>query len=164
MIKEVIKNCPVTLSDSTMLMPFIDTKSNIWYNRNGGYHTGIDLSGTDAYAICDCVVTYVGCNSDEHHVVIVQYDRETSFRYTNLTSVSVTKGSTVASETHIGRCNKYVHFEYLNRTPSTWKVRSGNESYYKHDPISYVRGEVTFTNGSKTVQYFDIYPQIQTLF
>ena len=138
MIREVIKNCPVTLSDSTILMPFIDTKSNIWYNRNGGYHTGIDLSGKDVYAICDCVVTYVGHNPDENHVVIVQYDRATSFRFTNLTSVSVVKGRTITSGTHIGRCNKYVHFEYLNRTPPEIVVKA-------YEKTRHLQGETSKT-------------------
>ena len=166
MIKEVIKNCPVTLSDSTVLMPFIDTKSNIWYNRNGGYHTGIDLLGIRAYSICAGVCTFIGYSTDEKNVVIIQYDRNVSFRYCNLTTVLLSKGRTVDYQELVGYSSDYIHFEAITLSKSPWKVRVGNLDYYKTDPLDYANGTVDYSASGNVENFifYDVDPDIQTIF
>lgn len=143
MAYEIIENCPITQSTATILMPFVDSR-NQWYIRNGGYHSGIDISGTHAYSICACVCIYTGYDDNDKNVVVVQYDVNTAFRYANLESVNVTAGQLIESGLLLGTADKFIHFEYWNRTQSQWIARASGETYYKHDPLVYVNGEVNF--------------------
>lgn len=165
MKKEVIENCPVCLKTCFISMPYIDNKSNIWYNRNGGYHSGIDLQCKEVYSICPSVCTYVGYDNQDKHVVIIQYDAHTSFRYANLAEVLVNPGDIIEIEQQIGiTYGNVLHFELLTRELSSWCVRVGHETYYKHDPYKYVKGEVEFDLRSEYNIEYDVDPDLQTLF
>lgn len=165
MAKEVIKYCPITLTSSFIRMPFVDNKKSIWYNRNGGYHSGIDIECRTVYALCPCVCTYIGYDTNDKHVVIVQYDAYTSFRYANLATVSVAVNEIIPIETEIGTTyDGFVHFEYWNRTESEWIARVGKETYYKHDPYEYAVGNVEFDLSTEYDIEYDVDPDLQTLF
>lgn len=147
-----ILNCKITNTSTQIRLPYIDDITTT-YLLGSGYHSGIDLYADTIYSICPCVCTYVGYDDQDKNVIIVQYDASTSFRYANLKDVSVEPGDIIESGQELGHADKFVHFEYLNRQPSKWCVRVGHESYYKHDPISYVMGEVKFNDLSQYTTY-----------
>lgn len=157
---EVITNCAITQTDSTILNYWIDDTKSDEYKKHGGYHSGVDIEATDVYALCSCVCTYVGEDEYDQKVVIVQYDANTSFRYANLSRVDVVGGQIITYEDQIGVADEFVHFELLTREESQWIVRVGKETYYKHDPISYVRGEYEFENEPETMVWNDVSPYL----
>lgn len=141
-----IENCILTnLRNPVLLKPFIDDVKSTSYRVYKGYHPGADVKGTECYAICHCVCTYVGFNQSEKHIVVLQYDHNISFRYTNLTSVEVHLGDLVTQESKIGDCYQYVHIEALDDlSKSKWPVRVMDRTYWKHDPLPYLNGSFEF--------------------
>lgn len=160
MIQDVIKDCPITLSTASIVMPFIDDVKSKEYKKYGGYHTGIDIKAEEVYANCHCVVIYVGYNTEDKNVVVIQYDVNTAFRFANLLSVNVEEGTPIETGTLIGIADEFVHFEYWNRQESEWIARASKETYYKHDPIEYVKGNVEFNNTVQNLEFQDIDPSI----
>lgn len=162
---EVIENCPITLTSSVLLKPWIvDTKSSL-YRQNRGYHTGVDIQCKNVYSICPGVCTYVGYSREELNVVIIQYDRNTSFRYCNLGKVDIQKGDTVELSQKIGETAfKFVHFELITSEYSNWSVRVDSRDYYKHDPTSYAKGEIAMNELSQYGIWHDVDIDIQTQF
>ena len=161
---ELIRQCPITLTNSEVKVPWIDSEKDPWYKKYGGFHTGIDIIGRNVYANCPCVCTYIGHTEEDRNVVIIQYDKTTSFRFANLVSVNVSTNAIVEQGQLIGVANRFVHFEYLNRESSQWCVRVGHETYYKHDPYTYVKGEVEFNTYSQRLVGYEIDPNLQLIF
>lgn len=142
----IIKNCLVTKSDATIVNPY-DVARKQGEMTKKEFHTGIDLfeKSKTAYAVCHCVVTYVGYNTDEKHVVCVQYNSIISFRYCNLSEVLVEEGDLIEQGSPVGKYDKFIHFECLNKVDkSEWPVRIWGRQYYKQDPLSFIDGSFTF--------------------
>ena len=154
---------PVTKSLLKIRRPYIDSTKDRNYIRYRFDHPGIDIYGKDIYAICSCVCTFTGYNEDDGYVIIVQYDRERSFRYCNLTDIYVRSGQLIEVGTLIGRCKEYVHFEFLSRDESRWPVRIGQQIHYKNDPYLYVSNQYTFINTATVKVNYDISPNLPTL-
>lgn len=160
----VIKNCPITKRTSFLKTPYIGNIHDKMYKKYKGFHTGVDIEGKEIYTICPGVCTLVGKNDDEGDVVIIQYDRNTSFRYCNLLSVSATMGSIVLPDQQIGIADKFVHFELLTRQVSDWVVRVGKEVHYKQDPTDYAYGNIPFDMLCEYLAEYDVDPMLQTIF
>lgn len=157
---EVIKNCLITQQDSKVLRSWLDDLGTQTYNSSERYHTGVDLSATSVYAFCSCVCVYVGNDEKDKIAVIVQYDRNRAFRFSNLKSSDVTGGQPLPKGTKIGEADNFVHFELLTREESKWGVRAGKEDYWKHDPIEYARGNIDLEVPAQTYTWYDVNPEI----
>lgn len=160
---ESIPSCSITQKDSNILKYFVDNQEDPRYKEYGGFHTGVDIECKEVYAPCSCVVTYIGNNTDERNVVIVQYDSHTSFRFCNLLDVRVGVGP-IEVGTLIGIANTFVHFELLTREESRWVVRVGGQTHYKHDPYEYAVGNVTFENWAQQLVEYDLDPMLERRF
>lgn len=159
---EVIKNCLITQQDSKVLRSWLDDLGTQTHNSKERYHTGVDLSATSVYAFCNCVCVYVGEDESDKLAVIVQYDRNRAFRFSNLTSIEVTGGQALPKDTKIGEADHFVHFELLTREESEWGVRAGKEDYWKHDPIEYARGTIDLDVPEQSYTWYDVNPEIDT--
>lgn len=157
---EVIKNCLITQQDSKVLRTWLDDLGTQPYNSSERYHTGVDLSATSVYAFCSCVCVYVGNDEKDKIAVIVQYDRNRAFRFSNLKSSDVIGGQPLPKGTKIGEADNFVHFEFLTREESEWGVRAGKENYWKHDPIEYARGNIDLEVPAQTYTWYDVNPEI----
>lgn len=157
---EVIKNCLITQQDSKVLRTWLDDLGTQPYNSSQRYHTGVDLSATSVYAFCSCVCVYVGNDEKDKIAVIVQYDRNRAFRFSNLKSSDLTGGQPLPKGTKIGEADNFVHFELLTREESAWGVRAGKEDYWKHDPIEYARGNIDLEVPAQTYTWYDVNPEI----
>lgn len=160
MIYEKLHNCPITQSSTNILVPFIDSDKDSWYKRYGGYHTGVDIEATSVYCLCAGIITYVGYDTEDLNVVTVQFNVNTTFRFANLKSVNVVEGRTIEQDELIGEADGFVHFELLTRELSKWQVRIGHEDHWKHDPITYARGEVDMTVSVEYSIWQDVCDQI----
>ena len=69
MIRQVIENCPITQSNTHLLVPWISDSRSKEYKNYGGYHTGVDIEATAVYALCPCVCTYTGYNKEDKNVI-----------------------------------------------------------------------------------------------
>lgn len=159
---EVIKNCLITQQDSKVLRTWLDDLGTQPYNSSKLYHTGVDLSATSVYAFCSCVCVYVGNDEKDKIAVIVQYDRNRAFRFSNLISTDVVGGQPLEKGTLIGIADTFVHFELLTREESMWGVRAGKEDYWKHNPIEYATGEITLDVPEESYTWYDVNPEIDT--
>ena len=159
---EIIKNCLITQQDSKILRSWLDDLGVQNYNSEERYHTGVDLAATSVYAFCSCVCVYVGQDENDKVAVIVQYDRNRAFRFSNLISADVISGQALEKGTVIGSADSFVHFELLTREESLWGVRAGNESYWKHDPIQYATGEIILDVPEESYTWYDVNPEIDT--
>lgn len=142
----MIKNCLVTNGDAKIVQPY-DVVRNQGEMTKKTFHTGIDLfeQSKTAYAVCHCVVTYVGKNNDEGNVVCVQYNPFISFRYCKLTEVLVQEGDLVEQYSPVGRYDKFIHFEALSKLDqNNWPVRIWGRQYYKQDPLTYIDGSFEY--------------------
>ena len=157
---EVIKNCLITQQDSRVLRSWLDDLGVQNYNSKECYHTGVDLSATSVYAFCNCVCVYVGQDETDKIAVIVQYDRNRAFRFSNLKFSDVTGGQALPKGTKIGIADNFVHFELLTRQESEWGVRAGKEDYWKHDPIEYARGEIDLDVPEESYIFYKVNPDI----
>lgn len=157
---EVIKNCLITQQDSKVLRSWLDDLGAQSYNSKERYHTGVDLSATSVYAFCNCVCVYVGQDESDKIAVIVQYDRNRAFRFSNLISADVISGQALPKGTKIGIADNFVHFELLTREESEWGVRAGKEDYWKHDPIEYVRGQIDLEVSEESYIFYKVNPDI----
>lgn len=157
---EVIKNCLITQQDSKVLRSWLDDLGTQTYNSSQRYHTGVDLSATSVYAFCSCVCVYVGNDEKDKIAVIVQYDRNRAFRFSNLKSSDVTGGQPLPKGTKIGESDNFVHFELLTREESEWGVRAGKEDYWKHDPIEYARGDIDLDVSEESYVFYKVNPDI----
>jgi hypothetical protein len=134
-----IEHCLVTNSTATILKPYIDNVKSYQYRKYKGYHTGIDIKTQEPRCVCIGVVTYIGQNTDEGKIVVIQYTHDISFRYTNLISVQVNVGDTLTQYDLVGYCKDHVHFECISLTAkSNWTVKVGDRTYCKIDPTGYV--------------------------
>lgn len=127
-----VKNCAVTQSDTTI--------TKLYGKQNDGtYHTGVDITATSVYSICNCVVTDVSKETSGTYIVTCQYDDERSIRYGNLTSVDVSIGQPVRYKSTIGQAAGHIHFEYLERSATnSFPVRIGGQTYFKVDPVDVI--------------------------
>lgn len=157
---EVIKNCLITQQDSKVLRTWLDDLGIQSYNSTARYHTGVDLEATSVYAFCSCVCVYVGNDESDKTAVIVQYDRNRAFRFSNLRSADVVGGQALPTGTKIGDADNFVHFELLTREESEWGVRAGKEDYWKHDPIEYARGEIDLDVPEESYIFHKVNPEI----
>lgn len=137
----IIKNCNLTQSDVEV---FTDGDKCFGVYKNS-VHTGVDIKATSVFSICQGVVIAV-YNNDKTHSVIVQYDRNVFFRYSNLLSVDVTKGQTIQQDDKIGDC-KSVHFEYLRKDKVGLDVIINlfGVRVYPNDPVPILSGQITYT-------------------
>ena len=158
---EVIKNCSITLQDSKVLRYWLDDLGVDDYGSRKSYHTGVDLAASSVYAFCNCVCVYVGEDESDKIAVIVQYDRNRAFRFSNLKSADVIGGQALPKGTKIGTADNFVHFELLTREESEWGVRAGKEDYWKHDPIEYVKGNIDLDVSEESYEHFMINPEIE---
>lgn len=127
-----VKNCAVTQSDTTITKLYGKQK-------DGTYHTGVDIIATSVYSICNCVVTDISKEPSGTYIVTCQYDDERSIRYGNLASVDISIGQPVRYKATIGHAVGHVHFEYLERSATnSFPVRIGGQTYFKVDPIDVI--------------------------
>lgn len=131
-----LSNSPLTKSDTNILVPYIDSQSHSWYKKYGGYHTGVDVEGSEIYAYQSGVVIQIGDLDDGLKAVVIQYTANISLRYANMSSLLIKMGDVIKPGELIGIAKKFVHFEYLSKTKenSMWPVRVGTMTYFKHDP------------------------------
>lgn len=165
-----IANCLVTNGVGYIVKPF-DTNLNPGEITKNEYHTGIDVYGESniAYAVCHCVVTYVGKNSDEGNVVAIQYNQFISFRYCHLEDVHVSEGEVITQGTEIGTYKDFIHFECLSSIEeSEWPVRIWGRQYYKQDPLTYIDGSFEYDlrsqypSGTLDDKYWDVDELLQS--
>lgn len=151
----IITNCVVTQQDSNVIKEYVDNNRDPLYREYKGYHTGIDIEGSYVYSLCPGVVVSVGQMPESSMLsVIVQYDNNNCFVYNNLVDVKVTEGQTVSAYHLLGQCKKYVHFEYINSTPSIWPVRVGMVTFYKHNPTTFAtEGYGSLINYAASILY-----------
>ena len=142
MIYLTVANCPVTLTTSNVLYPYIDDVSHKWYRRYGSLHSGVDITAKSVYSICQGVVLFVGQTSDDLKEVTVQYDANRIVRYCHLSDVYVHSGDTVERSELIGYADTFVRFEYATIVQGTscWTVHINSQTYYKHNPEAYAFG------------------------
>lgn len=135
-----IKNCIITKSDTEIVKNWKVTVNDI--------HSGIDLSATDVYSpfygvVIDCVYS-----PQDKYSVIIQYNAYTCVRLCNITSLAVKRGSLVTEGQLVGKCNKFVHVEFLSYYKPDglppMSVRIENLSYYKVNPTELVLGKLNF--------------------
>ena len=127
-----VKNCAVTQSDTTITKLYGKQK-------DGTYHTGVDILATSVYSICNCVVTDVSKESGGTYIVTGQYDDERSIRYGNLQYTDVSIGQPVRYKSTIGQAVGHVHFEYLERSATNaFPARIGGQTYFKVDPVDVI--------------------------
>lgn len=162
----VIENCLLTHKNSVVLKNCMMEVSSTRYLTGQQYHTGIDIEADTVYAICAGVCTYVGYSTEEKHVVLLQYDSNTSFRYCNLDAVNVRKGQVIDNEARIGHADKYIHFEVITTEYSNWCVRVGNKDYYKHDPTNYLLNNTEYEHSGSVENFYfsNIDEELQTEF
>lgn len=142
-MSNVISNCKITKSDSTLLKPWIESVNSKDYKIYKCLHSGVDISGKSAYSICYGVIIEIGKSTDGYSVSI-QYDVSACIRYCYLKSIAVSIGSTVSDGQLIGTASKSIHLEYITTTKksSIWPVRIGQVTYYKHNPTDILNSGV----------------------
>lgn len=141
----VISNCIVTHQDSEVIREY-------GWNKKLYSHS-MYLSGNDVYCPCCGVVIYSGKLEDKYSVC-VQYSENVSLKFNNLSEVSVTLGQVLTDNSYIGKCYKYVDFEYLTTEPNdpNHRVFLPLVSLYTHDPNSILNGYVKFESSD---MYYD---------
>lgn len=141
-----VKNCAVTQSDTTITKLYGKQK-------DGTYHTGVDITAASVYSICNCVVTDISKEPSGTYIITCQYDDERSIRYGNLASVDVSIGQLVRYKSLIGQASVHTHFEYLERNASNlFPVRIGRQTYFKVDPIDVIANDRTKALGDYAKQ------------
>lgn len=121
--------------------------------KDGTYHTGVDIIATSVYSICDCVVTDIRKDSDGTYTVTCQYDTERAVRYSNLVTVDVSLRQPVKYKSVIGSADGHVHFEYLELSSrNTFPVRVRATTFFKVDPIDVITNDGTKAFGSGAVK------------
>lgn len=151
MIYQVVENCSITKSSADIIAPYVDNMNDPWYNTLKGYHSGVDISATDVYSICEGVVIEVGRNTDGK-VVTIQYNASICVRYCHLQSTDLRLGEAITSGSKIGIADDFVHFEFANnqQLESFWAIRISDLQYYKHNPIQYADGTLTLVDGGRS--------------
>ena len=139
-----LSDLEITQSDTDIIVPFIDNKKHTWYQKYGGFHTGVDITGESIYAYRSGVVTQIGTSFDNLYSVVIQYTAKVSLRYANLSSVLVTEGDVIRQGQYIGIAKQFVHFEYLTseKGNSKWPVRVGKLTNFKQNPEQLFDGTV----------------------
>lgn len=125
----IITNCDITHTNSKILRSWkVSSNPSVC-------HTGIDISGSIVYSICFGAVVSITKDFDGY-AVTVQYDDYKCVRYCHLSSVDVQLGTPIKFGEVIGKCNKYVHFEYLisDKCYPYWSVNISDVIFYKCDP------------------------------
>lgn len=104
------------------------------YSKTSPYTS---LEAKTVYSISSGVVVWISKPIDS---VIIQFDFEQCFRYSNLRAVGVKLGDIVQAGEVIGVASKYVNFEYLTATQrgSIWPVYIGDCTFYKQDTKNYI--------------------------
>lgn len=138
-----------------------------WNIGSAPYHTGLDIFADDVYSVCKGVVLFVG-NNGKHKSVSVQIDANQCVRYCNLLEVYVEPGQAIVLDTHVGKADKFIHFEYCTRTRPIFShvvsnVRIGTQTYYKQNPRTFIEEqfpiEVAYPGNYTVVtdggEYFD---------
>ena len=144
----VIQNCSITHQDSDILLPFIDDIGSPEYRLNNkNLHDGINIQCTRVYTPCNAVVLQ-SCKLLDGFCIILQYSNEICLRFTHLVESYVVAGQLIEVDTEIGRCDDFVHFEYLrvDDYEPRWLVRIGPIQLYKHNPNDVFNGEISFDN------------------
>lgn len=138
-----VKNCPVTQSDTTITKLYGKQK-------DGTYHTGVDIKATSVYSICNCVVTNVSKEASGTYIVTCQYNSKRCFRYGNLDSVFKAVNDVVLIGHQLGTTKDVVHFEdCITDQPTMFPFRFGGRTYYKVDPLNIVTGIVPIFSSTK---------------
>lgn len=134
----------LTRSATNILVPYISNDQDDWYKVYGGYHTGLDIEGSEIYSFQSGVVTQIGDMGNGLCSVVIQYTAKTSLRYANMSSTCIHKGDVIRQGQMIGVAKKFVHFEYLTseKEDSMWPVRVGSNTYFKHNPELLIDGTV----------------------
>lgn len=156
-----LSNSPLTKSDTNILVPYIDNKKNSWYKTYGGYHTGVDVEGSEIYAYQSGIVIQIGDLDNNLKSVLIQYTASICLRYSNMSSLIVNMGDVIKPGDILGIAKKFVHFEYLskNEDNSMWPLRVGTMTYFKHDPELIFDGVVKLNaNDWSQVQTADTTP------
>ena len=134
----VIPNCGVTQQSSEILKECVLSKSNPLYKEYGGYHTGVDISGSNIYSLYDGTIALIGDDA-KGHSVIIQTGSSLCICYRNLHTLSdIRAGMTISAGTYIGAVQHYVHVEALTQAKSLWPVRIGVSTWYKQDIMNYL--------------------------
>lgn len=130
-----VKNCVLTQSNTTITKLYGKQK-------DGTYHTGVDITATSVYSICNSVVTDIAKEAAGTYIVTCQYDDDRSIRYGNLTCIDISTGQPVSYKSKIGECAGHVHFEYLERSATNmFPVRIGGQTYFKVDPVDVIAND-----------------------
>ena len=103
--------------------------------------TGYKIAATEVHNIVKGTVGQVGQSGNTYVVTILCNPRE-CIRYGNITKTELKEGDTVAFGQLIGKCQKYVLFEYCSvaQSGSLWPVRINDKSFYKHNPKEILDG------------------------
>lgn len=150
----VISNCEITKQNSEVLKDCVMLKTSSLYKEYGGYHTGMDIAGSDVYSLYDGTVVSVG-RSGSRYSVIVQTGSSFCMCYANIISIPlVRKGQTVSAGDHLGKVRGYVHIEALSKTESLWPVRIGKEDWYKYDVSAVIYGGYIQTQNDQDLVLF----------
>lgn len=163
----IIENCTVTRTTSSVLYPYIDSDASDWYEKYGGFHTGIDIQCKSVHSVCQGVVLLVGTDFDSGlYEITIQYDAHRGFRYCNLSSVRVEAGDTIKNGQWIADAEDFVHFEYIDTTSGDpeWVCHIGEQDYYKHDPYPYADGSITLPDDTSLDTYivpeYEVFPEV----
>lgn len=153
LIYKKLEYCPVTRTQSNIIYPYIDSEDNSWYSVYGGLHSGVDIDAESIHSICQGVVIFVGNDSEDNVSITIQYDASQCIRYCHLSKSYVSSGDLIENGQLIGEADKFVRFEYCNKTKdnSIWSVRISNLTFYKHNPESYADGSIELSNDGVTI-------------
>lgn len=131
-----VKNCPIFLKDTQILRPYVapdNVKSEPElqkYYAKFGYNYGVDLvpyndstsltkadyaikTYSPAIGVVLDISDFKSADGSDSKAVVIQYDADTSFRVSNLTEITVSRGTGIDQGELIGYSKKFVHLEML---------------------------------------------------
>lgn len=144
-----IPDCTITRTTSNVLYPYIDSDTDEWFKRYGGFHTGIDVQCKSVHSACQGVVIMIGEDHEDGTLEItIQYDAYQGFRYCHIERSLVQPGDIIQNGQWIADAKDFVHFEYIDvkEENSQGICHVGTMNYYKHNPLVYATGEQVLPN------------------
>lgn len=149
-----------------IIVPYISDVNSSNYQMYDGLHFGVDIELQDVCSLTLGVVIEIFTDTDTTYSVVIQYDKDNVFRYSNIQEVDVNLGDIVYAGQHVGQCDGYCHFEYATSQigNSTQELYVNTEVYYKQDPNVVLSGQVTFNNSPTIEVESQEDPNIQTIF
>lgn len=159
----IIDDCTVTRTSSTVLCPFIPNSSSEEYKQYKKIHDGIDIRCVSVHSACQGVVSFIGTNhEDGTQEVTVLYDARQGMRYCHLEKVLCKLSDIVDTGEWIAEAKDFVHFEYIDNSDKDrpiWPVRVGSQEFFKHDPTKYATGELVIPNRVLNTVYTEWDPE-----